>query len=136
MNRLIKWLLVFFPLLVGGLIYVGYRKKTLLMFKWFEYLGVSNLVEIYRNFIILIEPQEIIVYNLPNGLWSLSFIVFIHIIASNKLKKILYIVVVCIILGFEVFQLWFIPGTFCLYDFFTNLFFIILAFILIKGVLR
>ena len=48
-QRIVKVILSFAILIIGGLIYVGFRDKSLLMFSWFEQLGVSGEVDAFRG---------------------------------------------------------------------------------------
>lgn len=62
-------------LLLGGLLYIAFRPYTLLMFSWFEYLGMASVASEFRT---LISPYSVflpswLVYSAPNGFWTLSF---------------------------------------------------------------
>ena len=50
-QRIVKVILSFAILIIGGLIYVGFRDKSLLMFTWFEQLGVSGEVDAIRGLV-------------------------------------------------------------------------------------
>lgn len=120
-------------MLIGGLIYIGFRIDTLLMFRWFRYLNISNWVDIYRNIVANIFLPEFFVYSLPNGLWAFSFIMFVSIMTTGKIKNFLIIFCILITIGFEIFQNFeIVPGTFCLVDFLTNAFFVSLSLKIIK----
>lgn len=124
----------FIPLFIGGLIYTGFRTKNLLMFKWFKYIKIDNLIETYRENFGNIKLPEFIIYSLPNGLWVFSFLTFIIITTHKKIRLAFILVCIFISTGFEIFQrIKIIPGTFCLIDFCTSIFFTILSFIVTKG---
>ena len=56
-------------LLLGGLVYVIYREKSLLMFNWFDSIGISNEIDWLRR---LFQGEGIygwVKYSLPDGLW-------------------------------------------------------------------
>lgn len=46
------------PLAIGGLIYVLWRSDSLLMFRWFEALGVAKLVAQLRVFAKALQLRE------------------------------------------------------------------------------
>ena len=46
-----KIILSFITLIIGGLIYVGCREKSLLMFDWFQQLGINNEIDTFRGFV-------------------------------------------------------------------------------------
>jgi hypothetical protein len=133
LNNFIKLIIYsFFPLLIGGLIYIGFRTDSLLMFNWFSYLGVIDLVKSYRSLVYEITLPEFFVYSLPNGLWTFSFLMFVYITTNKKFNFFLTLFCILIIIGLEIFQLTkLISGTFCLTDLLTNIFFIVL-FLIIK----
>jgi hypothetical protein len=137
--NILKRLLIFsfLPILIGGLIYIGFRVDTLLMFRWFEYLNIINLVNIYRDFVANIYLPEFFVYSLPNGLWAFSFIMFISIMTTEKIKSFLILFCILITIGFEIFQNFeIVPGTFCLVDFLTNTFFVGLSLVLSLKIIK
>lgn len=118
----------FIPLLIGGIIYIGFRTESLLMFKWFKYIGIIDFIKLYRNLVNKIDLPEFLIFSFPNGLWTFSFLMFINITATNYIRKILLSFVIFITIGFEMFQgIKLIPGTFCFIDTLTNIFFIILS---------
>ncbi|WP_241080666.1 hypothetical protein [Natranaerofaba carboxydovora] len=43
--------LTVFPLIIGGLIYIGFRPDTLLMFSWFQFLGIDSVVFVLRDYL-------------------------------------------------------------------------------------
>lgn len=66
------------PILAGGLIYICWRDPTLLMFRWFETLGLTTFVTELRA---AWDPAEAslprwVVYSLPDGLWVYAVTAF------------------------------------------------------------
>lgn len=119
------------PLLVGGLLYLGYRTDSLLMFKWFKTIGLESLIIKFRNLVDFLHMPEWVTYSLPNGLWAFSFISFILIFTErlSKTRKLWLVVVISIIVGNELLQkVKLIRGTFDIFDLATNIIFITLAF--------
>lgn len=86
-----KFIFSILSLLTGGLIYLGYRTETLLMFKWVDYLGLSPWVKQLRTFCTEFPLPSWVYYSLPDGLWLLSYMLFMNIIWSKK-EEIQYII--------------------------------------------
>ena len=80
------------PLIIGGMLYLGYRSQDLLMFRWANYLGLSRIVNSWRKFCFQYPLPEWCYYALPDGLWLLSYILLINIIwNSHTWKSIIWI---------------------------------------------
>ena len=63
------------PVIVGGLIYLTYRTDTLLMFGWFNKIGLSDTIELLRS---NQQMQNLTIpswvkFSLPDALWLFSF---------------------------------------------------------------
>ena len=50
MKLAIKTIISIILFFLGGIIYLGYRSKTLLMFKWTDYLNISDTINSWRSF--------------------------------------------------------------------------------------
>jgi hypothetical protein len=113
-------LFVLLPILVGGLIYIVSRPKSLKMFKWFENINIDNLTNSIRDEFIHIEYPYWVKYNLPDFLWVFSFTSLILIIWNKKIvsENISYIIFpVSVGVLSEIGQLFgIINGTFDLMD--------------------
>lgn len=80
------------PLIIGGMLYLGYRSQELLMFRWVNFLGLSNTVSSWRKICFQHPLPEWCYYALPDGLWLLSYILLINIIwNSHTWKSIIWI---------------------------------------------
>ena len=80
------------PLIIGGMLYLGYRSQELLMFRWADFLGLSNTVSSWRKICFQHPLPEWCYYALPDGLWLLSYILLINIIwNSHTWKSIIWI---------------------------------------------
>lgn len=103
------------PLFVGSTIYVLFREKTLLMFDWFSYLKLDFIIDFLRNnfYEYRIYIPKSILFSLPDALWVYSFTMFLSIYLKNKI--ILSTVFIGSIIT-EILQLWFVVGTFDIYD--------------------
>jgi hypothetical protein len=77
MNSRIKLFLfhILIPFLIGGLLYVSFRSKSIRLFSWCETIGLSNYISIIRS---VINPYKEsipnwVYYSIPDGLWMYSF---------------------------------------------------------------
>ena len=122
MNRLglkiINLIFSLIPLIVGGLLYLGYRSYDLLMFRWGESIGLSKIVSLWRNVCSQYTLPKWIINALPDGLWLLSYMLFIDFIWGNhNERKIWLYVLPTIAIVSELMQLWFPKlGTFDIMD--------------------
>lgn len=67
---------VLVPLLIGGLIYILFRNESLIMFNWFDYLGLLEQIKELRA---TLNPMKSILpnwiyYSLADGLWTYAFV--------------------------------------------------------------
>lgn len=75
-------------LLLGGLVYVIYREKSLLMFNWFDSIGISNEIDWLRR---LFQGEGIygwVKYSLPDGLWAFSYMFIVDAIWGSERNAI------------------------------------------------
>lgn len=85
MNRNIKIILtVFLPLLIGGLAYILFRADSLLMFRWFDNIGLGETIKTFRQSIGHSIFPAWMIYSLPDALWIFSFTSFMLIIWRQK----------------------------------------------------
>ena len=107
-------------LILGGFIYLLFRPKTLLMFRWFEFFRVDDYVDCLRGKVDSVILGEIVLYSFPNGLWISSYILLVNVVVSKKDKfKVLFwaILLPLVSIIFELLQVHkIIPGVFDLYD--------------------
>ena len=78
--RAAKVMLSLVILLLGGLIYVIFRDKSLLMFDWFNTIGINNEVDGFRR---LFQGEGIygwVKYSLPAGLWLFAYMYLVDVI--------------------------------------------------------
>lgn len=74
--KVISYLLSSLLFLIGGFIYIAFRSTSLLMFKWFDILGLSNAIYTIRAGVSDYKiASSWILYSLPDGLWTLSYII-------------------------------------------------------------
>jgi hypothetical protein len=72
------------PLLIGGLIYLGYRNSSLRMFRWIDILQLTGIINSYRSYIVNLSLPKWFIFSFPNGLWTYSFLIFILFVLSNN----------------------------------------------------
>lgn len=77
------------PIVLGGLIYLTYRTETLLMFGWFNKIGLSEMVSFLRSNeqIQNLTIPDWVKFSLPNALWLFSFTYALLILWDFKINK-------------------------------------------------
>ncbi len=129
--------IVFFPIILGSLIYLFYRKPSMLLFEWIDKIGFLSFLFFIRSKIsCYLVPPDWFVYNLPGGLWIYSFtslIILIGGIESFRENIIPITVPIFLALLSEIIQyLNQISGTFDIFDIFFYIFFYLFALIQFK----
>ncbi|MBR5719975.1 MAG: hypothetical protein IKX38_03080 [Bacteroidales bacterium] len=76
-SRALAFFLSIVALSIGGGIYFLYCSKTLLMFRWADALNVTGHIENLRQSMSIYNPSDFVKYNLPDGLWSISYFLII-----------------------------------------------------------
>lgn len=65
---------ILLPLTVGGLLYILFRDNGLLMFQWFDTLGIADTIDQTRT--LTLQYKQAVpawtIYSLPDALWSYS----------------------------------------------------------------
>ncbi|WP_250595019.1 hypothetical protein [Flavobacterium amniphilum] len=78
----------FLTLIIGSLIYVAFRSRSLVMFSWFEQCNLDKGVARLRAITGKDENiPDFIIYALPDGLWMFSYMSIILYLWDNHLKK-------------------------------------------------
>ena len=114
-----KICLALFILVIGGLIYIVYRSENLLMFKWFDYLCISDYIMYFRDTCSKYSIPNFIQYSLPDGLWALSYMMIMGTIWDDRnLQKLLLVYTVPLVaITLELSQIFFSTlGTFDILD--------------------
>ena len=124
---------VILPILLGGLIYTLYRSKNILLFDWYNYLGVSQNIIQFRK---IFNPNDLVfsnflTQNLPDGLWVYSFASCMLLIWRDhqSTHKYLYIIIpIFLSITSEFLQLYnVLSGTYDIMDIQSYVLFSILA---------
>lgn len=84
---IIKAIIAFIFLFSGVMIYIIYRTKDLLVFKWIDWLYLNSEVDYLRLSYINLLDNSFLIYNLPGALWVTSYIILINIV--NKYNSII-----------------------------------------------
>ena len=134
-QRIVKVILSFAILIIGGLIYVGFRDKSLLMFSWFEQLGVSGEVDAFRGLVNSEGVYGWVKNSLPDGLWIFAYLFLVDAIWNGTKSISSYIFIFslpCFALLSEFLQYFgLFPGVFDWIDV-ASYSFAILLYVIIK----
>lgn len=129
MNGRIKILSSIILTLFGGFVYILYRDKSLIMFSWFEIVGIDRFIDNIRG-IVNIQPYYWVKYNLPAGLWLFSYMFIMDAIWGDckSVNRGMFIWILPIVaLLSELMQIFGLcPGTFDILDVISYLFAILL----------
>ena len=106
-------------LFVGGAIYLIFRPRTLYMFSCIP-SRIMEWLDATKHFFNIGEDLDFVIYNLPAGLWTISYLILMQLIMTNArdISRILWIYslpLFCTLV--EILQLCkFVPGTFDILD--------------------
>ena len=104
----------------GGLIYIAYRPKTLMLFQLADDLFLSKIVDNLREVALAIHLPDFMVYSLPAGLWTASYLLIMFYLTRKcyrptRMKLSLPLPISAVVL--EVAQCFSLcPGTFDILD--------------------
>ena len=107
----------FLTISIGFLLYYFFRNDNFLIYEWFPFISKNNYV-ITDSHVIL----NIVRFNIPDGIWLFSGILFLRAIWMDKYKVFLmyYISFILFAFLFEFLQvLEFVNGTFDVFDLIT-----------------
>jgi hypothetical protein len=110
-------------LTVGGGIYVLWRPPSLLMFQWFDAVGIASLIDRCRGYVDFIHMAGWIRYSVPDALWASSGVFLFSAIwigSSSPLRHVWICLAPMLAIGGELAQgAHLIPGTFDFNDLLT-----------------
>ena len=108
MKKLTHILLAAFMFITGGMIYLFFRSDTLILFRWCRLLRLDNLVNSMRESQVAnLELPNWIVFNLPDGLWLLAYLLVVDVVWGFRLscQSVLWLSVLPVVaIGSEVLQ--------------------------------
>lgn len=119
-TRSVKLIIASVTLFIGGMIYVVFRSKSLLMFSWFDTLGLSPMVETIRMDYGDKSLYAWVRNSFPAALWLFSYLMVVDSIwgeQKHRAQTAFVIVLPVIAILSEVLQgVGFLPGTFDILD--------------------
>ena len=93
-------------------IYIGYRTSDMILYTWLHIDFQNSLFELIRSH--KYELSNWMIYNMPDALWLLSYLLLIDLIWTKKsIIKICFLLIIpCFALGIEISQFYgLIEGT-------------------------
>jgi hypothetical protein len=127
---------IIIPIIIGSLIYILFRSKSILIFNYFKVLQLDLIIDSWRLKIKMYKPYDWIVFCLPGGLWMYSYIYAIGLSWKNIIDKkniIWYILPLFLAVSSEFCQYYkFIKGTFDWQDVATYTLFTVFALVILK----
>lgn len=117
-RKLISCVIASVTLFMGGMVYVLFRPMNMLMFEWFDSVGLLKFICRMRIETTFLLPNWV-EYSLPDGLWIFSYSLYIGSIWNFRLNKsvpfLILLPFISIIDEFlQIFNL--VPGTFDVLD--------------------
>lgn len=123
-------------LIIGGMIYIIFRPDNLVMFSWFDGIGLTPYIEYLRTEYGDISIYSWIKYNMPAALWLFSYIFIIDSIWGKEKSIIfsyfIYVLPILALLSELMQAINLLPGTFDYMDLASYLIAIIVFLILKK----
>lgn len=84
----------------GAAIYLLFRSRHLLGFHLLDALGLGAVVDCLRSSVYDVHPPEFVMFCLPDGLWTLGYILIIdRIMLADTLRHRLFLASVIPLLG-------------------------------------
>ena len=107
-------------LVVGGLLYLLFRPRTLLLFHVADAMGLSSVITQCRSAVEGITLPDWVVYCLPNALWTGAYVLLVDgVMKGRPVKWRLLMTAIIPVLGLmsELMQAFgWLPGTFDWWD--------------------
>jgi len=134
--RYFNLIFIVFPVIIGGFIYVLFRPTHLLLFAWFDWLGLTEAIITIRK---LSSPfnnhiSGFILYSLPTMLWTFSFAYTVGVLWEKPDEKYFRTLALALVfftsLFSEISQAFeILPGVFDFSDLYANIIGFFMAFI-------
>ena len=94
--RIGKSILSLFILFMGGLIYIGFRDKSLLMFDWFNHMGLTHHIDSFRSLFNSDGVYGWVKNSLPDGLWLFAYMFLVDTIWNGSKSISSFIFIYCL----------------------------------------
>ena len=80
---------VIMPITFGGMIYLLFRAKSLLMFRWVDTIGAEPFLDHMRAYCATSSTDNFhwFFYSLPDGLWVYSLTAFMLLVWERRLSR-------------------------------------------------
>ncbi len=119
-ESIVLMLHVAFPIVLGGMIYLLFRRTSLLMFSWADTVGISNQLSHIRHYASEITLPNFAIYSLPDACWAYSMSALQANIWRCTRSVGAWVIVLCpptlALLGEFGQLIQIVPGTFCWED--------------------
>ncbi len=86
MTKVFRLFLMLIPLIFGSFVYVLFRSEKLLMFQWFQFLNINDFIQSIRISNMDSVFPDWFLYNLPDGLWILSYVLISIEVWNRKIN--------------------------------------------------
>ena len=104
------------PMIIGTFIYIIFREENLLMFSWFDSLGLYSLVDYLRLNFSKYNIPNFILYSYPDGVWIYSFVSLMIVIwdrAKSNMRFFWFAIAPILGISAEIYQYFnILPGTY------------------------
>lgn len=132
---------IYFPILIGAIIYTFFRADKLFIFLLYEKLFFSEYLAVIRQYTMNWYMPDYIVYTLPDALWVYAFTIFLYTIwlfeKPSKWRAFFLSIPLMLGVGSEIGQYFFpVLGTFDWVDFGSMLFSYLLAYNMTKYLMK
>ena len=79
--------------MVGGLIYLLFRSRSLLLFSWLETLHLTTGIYEIRALVRPLRSQipNFVLYSIPDGTWLYAYVMFYRLIWRERSHKIMWL---------------------------------------------
>lgn len=132
---------VLFPLSIGIFIYLFFRSKSLIIFRWIDIFEISNKFESLRIYLSQYKSNLPVwlIYSVPDALWVYSLISAIFITWGKDFLNVKFWLVISLLIAPSLEFLQFLklfPGTFDIIDLLFYLIGSILSLTIVKHNLK
>lgn len=102
-----KFFCIYLPIILGVLIYIIFRSRSLFYFHFFTLINLDDYIIPLRKFVFLYRKlfPNWVIYSLPDGLWLFSFgSALLYNLKNLKKRALLFSLIFSLTLFFELIQ--------------------------------